>query len=363
MGSLFFLSSCILSFFLSPPLHPEVLPVHVPVVIMAQKSLLMAVSMEMLNNMAVSVKENKNSFSFHFPLLFAVLFLLFLCLPSSMSPATSYEVFSWLHLVFISWHFLAAFKTQTQCACLHVCVCVCVCWVGRRVVRIGGLLLFVDTAGVDLAPQWSLCLFRLYSSWARKGQDSTGCQAEGHRRDKREGAFPPPYILVASVSTAFTLQKHTTVISRPLLYLFSWMTFTFIIIILSRFKLKTQTPFFLSGPSRWSCTQATGPMKTTTSPWRVASTSTPPTPRTATPPSTWQGWSHQTRARISVRWRRLPGSAARRCCWSSWVSVKIYETHTSIFLSTHSGNELNHVPFALLGRFDVILCKTSAQPS
>lgn len=101
----------------------------------------------------------------------------------------------------------------------RLCVYVCLCG-GELVGQNWGLLLFVDTAGVDFAPQWLLCLFHLYSSQAHKGQNSTGCQAEGHRRDKREAAFSLPYILVGSVSTAFTFRKHTTAVSRPLIYLF-----------------------------------------------------------------------------------------------------------------------------------------------
>lgn len=58
-----------------------------------------------------------------------------------------------------------------------MCVCV-VKWLDR----IGS---FVDTAGVDLAPQCWLCLFHLHSSYAQKGQNSRGWQAEGQRRDKR----------------------------------------------------------------------------------------------------------------------------------------------------------------------------------
>lgn len=58
-----------------------------------------------------------------------------------------------------------------------MCLCV-VKWLDR----IGS---FVDTAGVDLAPQCWLCLFHLHSSYAQKGQNSRGWQAEGQRRDKR----------------------------------------------------------------------------------------------------------------------------------------------------------------------------------
>lgn len=72
--------------------------------------------------------------------------------------------------------------------------------------------------------------------------------------------------------------------------------------------------------SRWSCTQVTGPMRTTMSPWKVGSTSTRLIPKTAMLPSSWQGWSLQTRALTSVRWKRLLASAAERCSWLSWVS-------------------------------------------
>lgn len=72
--------------------------------------------------------------------------------------------------------------------------------------------------------------------------------------------------------------------------------------------------------TRWSCTQATGPTRTTIHPWRVESTSTQQIPKTVMPPSTWRGWNHQTQAPTNAKWRRLPASAAGRCCWSSWVS-------------------------------------------
>lgn len=85
------------------------------------------------------------------------------------------------------------------------------------------------------------------------------------------------------------------------------------------FRFLTQT--LLHFASRLSCTQVTGPTRTTMSPWRVGSTSTQLTPRMAMPPSTWQGWSHLTRALTNVRWKRLLASAAGGCCWSSWVSA------------------------------------------
>ena len=66
----------------------------------------------------MSIKENENSFHclrYFFPSLFFSMCFFF---PLTITPATSYEAF-WLHLAFISRHFLAAFKTQTVRVCVH----------------------------------------------------------------------------------------------------------------------------------------------------------------------------------------------------------------------------------------------------
>lgn len=87
-----------------------------------------------------------------------------------------------------------------------------------------------------------------------------------------------------------------------------------------RFVCIILNDFFLC-TIRCCCTRATEPMRTTTHPWRAESTSTRLTPKMATPPSAWLGWSHPTQAPTSARWRRLRASAAGRCCWLSWVSA------------------------------------------
>lgn len=110
MGSLFFLSSCMLSLFLSPPFYPGVLLCIGLVLIVAQKSLLMTVSMEMWKNMPASMKENENSF--HCCLLFFYPPCSFPCVFVFPPPPSPHEISRWLHLVFISRHFLAVFKTQ-----------------------------------------------------------------------------------------------------------------------------------------------------------------------------------------------------------------------------------------------------------
>lgn len=121
----------------SPPLYPGVLLRIGLVLIVAQKSLLMTLHGNVEE--FASVYEREWELFSLLPAFFSVCFF-----PPPQSP---HEVSCRLHLVFISRHFLAAFKTQSGC------VCVCVGGAGGEWRELGPTSL-VDTAGVDLAPQW-----------------------------------------------------------------------------------------------------------------------------------------------------------------------------------------------------------------
>lgn len=141
MGSLFF-SSCMLSLFLSPPLYLGVLLCIGLVLLVAQKSLLMTLHGNVEEYASVYEREWELFsllLAFLFPsLFFSVCFFSLLNLPMRFLVGSTWFLFLGISLLLS-----------------RPCV-----WVREQN---WVLLLFVDTAGVDLAPQWSLCLFHLHS--------------------------------------------------------------------------------------------------------------------------------------------------------------------------------------------------------
>ena len=121
--------------------------------------------------------------------------------------------------------------------CLCVCVwCVCVCRLRRCLDRIGGYCsLLTQQVLVWLHSGGFVCsTFTLLKH--RKGRAAQAARLKGITEIKERVLFSFPYTLVGSLSTAFTFRKHTTIISRPLFYLFPGRTFIFICTILRRCK-------------------------------------------------------------------------------------------------------------------------------
>lgn len=161
------------SLFLSPPLHPGVLLCICLVLIVAQKSLLMTVSMEMWKNMPVSVKENENSF--HCCLLFLLPSMFFFPPPSPSLRAMRFLVGS-------TWSLFLGISLLLSRSRL----CVCVGW---WLVRIWGYCSLLTQQVLIWLHSGCFVCSTFIPLKHRKGQQSAGWQAEGHRRDKREGCF------------------------------------------------------------------------------------------------------------------------------------------------------------------------------